>query len=136
MDDWARQRRHAIDIHTAAQRRREQDEAARAGKLVADFALAASERGIPDVPLAARAFNGRSRYRTGLRGWYLKPDESIAVGTDGLFYILAVPPSLRARLAGATLAPSVPPLTIGEGARDGESLPLATLLRMRLDDPL
>lgn len=108
----------------------------RAERMVADFARAATDRGIPTVALVARAFSGRGRYRTRLRGWYLKPDHSIAVAEDGHFYILSVATSLRARLSGIELAPSVPPLTIGEGARDGESLPLATLLALRLDEPL
>jgi hypothetical protein len=131
-EDWAARRRRAIDVHAAALRARAGTEAAEAGRLVADFARQATERGLPPVPLAARAFNGRSRYRTGLRGWYLKPDRSLAVGTDGAFYILSVPASLRARLTGTTPAPATPPLNVGEGARDGESIPLADLLALRL----
>lgn len=129
---WAAQRQRAIEVHAAGLRTRAGTEAAEARRLVADFVRRASEHALPPVPLVARGFNGRSRYRTGLRGWYLKPDRSVAVGTDGAFYILSVPASLRARFTGATLVPSTPPLIVGEGARDGESVPLADLLARRL----
>jgi hypothetical protein len=57
----------------------------------------------------------------------------IAVGTDGGYYVLSVPASLRARITGVTIEPQDPRLIVGEGARDGESVPLKTLLQMRLD---
>jgi hypothetical protein len=50
------------------------------------------------------------------------------VGTDGEFYVLAVPPSRLARLRGVSLTPSEPRLVIGEGGRDGERITLAELL--------
>lgn len=130
---WQAQRQRAIAVHAAAQEQRAAAEATEARRLVADFARRATADGLPDVPLHARAFNGRGRYRTGLRGWYLKPDRSLAIGTDGQFYILTVPASLRSRLVGAHLRPDTPALTIGKGARDGESIDLAELLRRRLD---
>ncbi|MGA8114643.1 MAG: hypothetical protein WCA46_13340, partial [Actinocatenispora sp.] len=130
---WQEQRQRAISVHAEAQRQRESSEARQARDLVAGFARRATERGLRPTPLQARAFNGRARYRTGLHGWYLKPDRSLAVGTDGEFYILAVPASVRARVTGAHLTPGQPRLTIGEGARDGESIPLRTLLQLRLD---
>ena len=46
--------------------------------------------------LVARSYDGRHRYRTGLRGWYLRPDEGIAVAENANFYVLAVRGSLRA----------------------------------------
>ncbi len=63
----------------------------------------------------------------------MRPDRSLAVGTDGEFYILTVAASLRARFAGAAITPETPRLIVGEGARDGESMPLEALLRTRLD---
>lgn len=130
--DWAAQRRRSIEVHQAAQRARRDGETARARELVTRFTRQATERGLRPVPLAATAYSGRGSYRTGLRGWYLKPDRSLAIGTDGEFYILSVPASLAARLRGARLTPSEPPLQVGEGARDGESIPLADLLELRL----
>ncbi len=130
---WERQRRHAISVHAEAQQRRVETEAGQAATLIARFARDASAAGLRPTALTARTFNGRSRYRTGLRGWYLKPDRSVAVSLAGDFYILAVPANLTARLRGARLSPERPGLTIGEGARDGESVPLRTLLQLRLD---
>jgi hypothetical protein len=131
--DWAAQRRRAIEVHQAAQRARRDSETARARELVTEFTRQAVERELRTVPLVATAYNGRGTYRTGLRGWYLKPDRSLAVGVDGEFYILSVPASLAARLRGARITPSDPPLQVGEGARDGESIPLPDLLTLRLD---
>lgn len=125
---WAEERRLAATVHAAAHERRRLTEIQQARQLVADFVLRARERGLPAVPLAARSYTGRARYRTGLRGWYLKADRSVAVGEDGEFYLLSVPGSLRARFTGADVRPHDPPLVIGQGGRDGESIPLKTLL--------
>jgi hypothetical protein len=130
--DWAEQRRRAIAGHAADLERRRAAEVEQARRLIADFTREAGERGLPTEPLTARAYDGRATYRTGLRGWYLRPDRSVAVGVDGEFYILTVPGSLRARLTGATVLPAEPRLVVGEGGRDGESMPLAALLRQRL----
>jgi hypothetical protein len=132
-ESWREQRRVAAAEHAAAFERRRAAESEQADRLVAEFARAARERGLRTSPLVARGYHGRGRYRTGLHGWYLRRDRSLAVGTDGSFYVLSVPPSLRARLAGASLEPQRPKLVVGEGGRDGESMPLAELLRQRLD---
>ena len=87
--------------------------------------------GLPDEPLRARSYGGKV-YRTRLRGWYVHPNRSLAVGVDGRFYHLLVPSSARAWLTGVTVSPQDPRLIVGEGARDGESIPLATLLQRRL----
>jgi hypothetical protein len=131
--DWAERRRRAIDEHGAALERRKAAETAQARELIAGFLREARERGLPTTPLTARGYGGRARYRTGLRGWYLVPGGSVAIGDDGGFYALAVPDSWRARFVGARVAPQDPPLIVGEGGRDGESSPLSTLLRRLLD---
>jgi hypothetical protein len=131
--DWRARRAHAVSAHAEAENRRRAADTARAWDLVARFVAEATAKGLPTVPLTALAYNGRTRYRTGLRGWYLKPDRSIAVTPDGEFYVLSVPASLRARFAGATVQPADPPLVIGVGARDGESVALDALLRLVLD---
>src|SRR5207237_412762 len=79
-----------------------------AAVLLDDFVRRAAERGLPPHPLAARTFDGRSTYRTHVRGWYLKSNRSVAVGADGEYYVLTVPASLRARFTGADLTPSTP----------------------------
>lgn len=113
--------------------RRKAAESVQACRLLADFVREARERGIRPVPLRARAYNGRSTYSTGLEGWYLPRNCRIAVSTAGDYYVLTVPTSLRARIKGVTLAPADPPLQIGRGARDGESIELAALIKLRLD---
>jgi hypothetical protein len=130
---WPERRRQAVAAHAAALDRRRAAETEQARALVAEFVRAALARGLRTVPLVARAYDGRSTYRTRLRGWYLRSDRSVAVGDDGEFYVLSVPASLRSRLTGAVVPPTDPRPVLGEGGRDGESMPLATLLRQRLD---
>jgi hypothetical protein len=73
-------------------------------------------------------------YWTGITGWYLRRNRSLGADADGNYYILGTPASLRARLLGVRISPSDPPLTVGLGARDGESMPLEQLLRLRLEE--
>ena len=113
--------------------RRRQAESREAAGLIAQFARDAAAAGVRAEVLTARSYNGQSRVRTQVTGWYLKRDRSVGVGTDGLFYVLSTPVGLRERLRGATLSPADPPLELGRGARDGESLPLVEALRKRLD---
>lgn len=131
-DDWAARRRDAAAEHAARHDRVRAAETERARALLADFVGAARERGLPTVPLRARAMNGRSLYRTGLTGWYLKRNGALAVDEHGDYYVMSAPTSLTARLRGVTLSPSEPPLVVGRGGRDGESMPLAELLELRL----
>jgi hypothetical protein len=137
MDDdraaWHEQRRQAVAGHAAAFEAGRAAEAEQAAALLADFVRQAGERGLTPAVLSATSFDGRSTYRTKLRGWYLKKNRSIAVGADGGYYVLTVPSSLRARFSGADIPPSVPRLVIGAGGGDGETFPLAELLRRRLD---
>ena len=132
---WRERRRDAAAEHADALARRQAAQSLQARGLIAAFVRDATERGVPSVPLTARSYDGRGRYRTPLRGWYLRRNESVAVGTDGEFYILTVPPSLRARLRGATPLASDPPLILGKGGRDGESIDLADALGRALAPP-
>jgi hypothetical protein len=130
---WREQRRQAVDGRAAALEAGRAAEAEKAAALLADFVRRAAERGLTPSVLSAQSFNGRSTYKTKLRGWYLKTNKSVAVGTDGKFYTLTVPSSLRARFTGAEVEPSTPRLVIGAGGRDGETMPLAQLLERRLE---
>jgi hypothetical protein len=130
---WQEQRRQAVDGHAAALEAGRAAEAEKAAVLLADFVRRATERGLTPTVLSARSFNGRATYKTKVRGWYLKSNKSVAVGTDGKFYALTVPSSLRARFTGADVEPSKPRLVIGAGGRDGETMPLAQLLERRLE---
>ncbi len=101
--------------------------------MIHDFAREAQARGITAAPLLARAGDRKPTYRTGLTGWYLARDGSLGVTTDGDYYHLAAPRSLNARLFGVHLEPVPPPLQVGAGGRDGESVALDVLLAMRLE---
>jgi hypothetical protein len=138
MDDeraaWLEQRRRAIAGHAAAQDADRAAEAREAGALLADFVRHAAERGLPPQPLSARTFDGRSTYRTRVKGWYLKSNRSVAVGEEAGYYVLSVPSSLQSRFRGASIEPSVPRLIVGAGGGDGETVPLARLLDQRLNN--
>ena len=107
-------------------------ESAKARVLVEQFARDALAAGITPERLSARAYNGSTRYKTQVMGWYLKRDRSLGVSTDGVFYVLSTAGGLSARLRGVTIEPGEPLLEIGRGARDGESMPLADALANRL----
>ena len=131
--DWDERRRQAVAGHAAAFEAGRAAEAAEAADLLAGFVREATERGLTPTVLRATSFDGRATYKTRLKGWYLKKNRSIAVGTDGGYYVLTVPSSLRARFTGADIEPSLPRLVVGAGGGDGETFPLAELLQRRLD---
>ncbi|MGC5030575.1 hypothetical protein [Micromonospora sp. DT229] len=133
-DDWQTARAHAVLAHAAAAERRRLAEQAEAATLVSEFVAEARRRGLPTTRLVARSSDGRARYRTRLHGWYIDRARSRAIDVDGRFHLLTVPRTLRARLFGADPQPSAAPLIVGAGGRDGESLPLRTMLQRRLDD--
>jgi hypothetical protein len=108
-------------------------ETVRAQEMVTAFAAEARRRGLTPGPLAARSGDRKRTYRTGLVGWYLTRDGSLGVDLDGVYYVLSCPPSLIGQLRGVTLRPADPPLQVGAGARDGESIALDVLLALRLN---
>jgi hypothetical protein len=131
---WRERRRDASIEQAAALTRRRAAETAKARGLLAEFRAELTARGIEPVPLRAPVVGAGASYRTGLTGWYLKRNRSLALDVEGNFYILGTPAGLKARLFGVKVLPSDPPLNVGQGARDGESLPLAELLQNRLDE--
>lgn len=133
MTSWRDERRQAAAEHAAALERRKASETAQARGLLVDFIATLKERGVEPEPLRAQVVGSNASYRTNLTGWYLRRNRSLAVDVDGNFYILGVQPSLKARVAGVHVLPSDPPIIVGQGARDGESMPLAELLRLRLE---
>jgi hypothetical protein len=130
---WRERRRDAAAEQAAALDRRRAAETAEARALLADFVEQVTAAGIPPQPLRAQVVGSGASYRTNLVGWYLKRNRSLAVDADGNFYVLGVRPSLKARISGLQVEPSDPPLTVGLGARDGESMPLKQLLALRLE---
>ncbi|WP_350275467.1 hypothetical protein [Kribbella sp. HUAS MG21] len=133
MTSWREERRQAAAEHAAALGRKKAAETAQARQLLTDFIATLRERGVQPEPLRAQVVGSSASYRTNLTGWYLRRNRSLAVDVDGNFYILGVPASLKSRVAGVHVEPSDPPLVVGQGARDGESMPLAELLRLRLE---
>ncbi|NNM46579.1 hypothetical protein [Knoellia koreensis] len=131
-DGDARRGRDAADWQIAAQARRREQEAARAQPLIDRFVADAKAAGIAPVELTARPWSGGGRYRTGIQGWYLKRDRSIGIGEDGGYYLLVVAPTRFGRFRRVDVSPTDPPLQVGEGARDGETGPLAEYLALRL----
>lgn len=112
--------------------RQQAAESRQATALLAGFVEQARALSLAPERLYARTYDGRSRYRTNTEGWYLKRDRTVAVGTDGSFYVLAVPPSITSMLRGAPLTPSDPPLELGRGGRDGQSILLTEAIEKRL----
>jgi hypothetical protein len=131
--EWSRQRREAAQDKVERMARARARETVRAREMIIEFAGEALRRGLTTSPLLSRAGDGRPTYRTGLVGWYLNRDGSLGVTTDGGYYTLISPVSLKARLRGVTLEQTDPPLQVGAGGRDGESIALDVLLAMRLD---
>lgn len=129
------ERAERADYHVEAQRRRSEQESAEAQVLVDRFVAQATQAGLATEELTARPWSGRGRYRTGVVGWYLKRDRSVGVGLDGRFYVLVVAPQRFGRWRTVPLRPTPPPLEVGRGARDGESVALDALLGMRLQWP-
>ncbi|WP_433392445.1 hypothetical protein [Micromonospora sp. KLBMP9576] len=131
---WLEQQRQAVRAHADADARQRAAEQAEAAELVAWFVAEAVRRGLPATRLTARGYDGRGGYRTRLTGWYIDRAGTRAVDVAGRFHLLTVAGGLRARLLGVDPQPSAPPLVVGAGGRDGESIPLRTLLTRRLDD--
>lgn len=132
MSEESKQQSERAGYHVAAQQRRSEQEAAKAQVLIDGFVERATQAGLPTEELTARSWSGRGRYRTGVVGWYLRRDRSVGVSPDGRYYELVVAPHRFGRWRTVEVEPSPPPLQVGRGARDGESVELSALLEMRL----
>lgn len=129
------ERAERADYHVEAQRRRSELESVKAQELLDRFVARAEQAGMPTEELTARPWSGRGRYRTGVVGWYLRADRSVGVGVDGRYYVLVVPPQRLGRWRTVRVEATPPPLQVGKGARDGESIALDVLLEKRLAWP-
>lgn len=109
----------------------ERMESAKAQELIDGFLTEARAAGLTPQPLRATLYSGQS-VKTDQRGWYLRKNQSVAIGEDGSYYILTVPGGLKERLRGVRLQPSPPPLIVGKGGRDGETGDLSEFLARRL----
>ena len=133
---WRDERRAAAAAHGELLANRQRAESAQAQEQINAFLRRALKFGPAPEPLSARSYDGRVRYKTPLTGWYLRRDETVAIDTDGKFYVLTTPPSLAARFRGVVPEPSPPPLVIGAGGKDGESLDMSQALARVLDRTL
>lgn len=129
------ERAERADYHVEADRLRRERESAKAQVLVDRFVERAREAGLPTEELTARPWSGGGRYRTGVVGWYLRRDRSIGVSVDGGYLVLVVAPRRLGRWRTVPVEPTPPPLQVGAGARDGESIALDALLELRLQWP-
>lgn len=131
---WREKRREAAAAHAAALEHRKAAETAQARAQLAEFVRKMKAQGIEPRPLRAQVSGSGATYRTNVVGWYLRRNRTLGADTDGNYYSLGAPANLKARLLGLQLSPSDPPLTVGLGARDGESMPLEQLLSLRLEN--
>ncbi|MCL1899613.1 MAG: hypothetical protein FWG11_03670 [Promicromonosporaceae bacterium] len=113
--------------HERLQERRDAQHA-KAEEMLAEFLPVVRAHGPRPVPLRVTGYGGKGVAKTPLRGWYLRTNRTAALGEDGHFYLLIAPLSPRDRLLGCQPDPSRPPLVLGEGGRDGESIDLADAL--------
>ncbi len=130
-EEWARRRREAAAVHADRLRRRQEAEHARAGHLLREFAAVARHR-LPPEQLRVRGYDGRTTARSDVTGWYLRTDRSAGLSTTGEFYVLTGPLGLVDRLRGVTLRPAPPPMVLGAGGKDGESVDLPVALERLL----
>ncbi|UFU02110.1 hypothetical protein LQF12_11375 [Ruania suaedae] len=129
---WASRRREAAAEHERRLVARQASENARAQELLERFARVAGQAGLPTSALEVQGYGGRGSARTPLRGWYLRVDRTAAVGTDGSFYVLTAPLGMWDRLRGVAPEAKPPPLVLGAGGKDGDSIDLRDALERLL----
>jgi len=130
---WRAEQAERASYHVQANRRRSEEEAAKAQAMIDRFVERATQAGLPTEELTARPWSGSGRYRTGVVGWFLRRNGSVGVGTDGRFYVLNVAPVTFGRWRTVRIEPSPPPLIVGKGGGDGETFALDDLLEKRLN---
>jgi len=116
------------------ERLRERQDAlhAKAEGILAEFLPVIVEHGPAPEPLRVQGYGGKLDARTKLQGWYLRINKTAALGVDGRFYILIAPLTLADKMTGVTPKPTRPPMVLGEGGRDGESIDLPVALERLL----
>lgn len=120
---WADRRREAARERARMLADRQGAEHRRAARIVSLFLAVARAESLEPVPLRVKGYGGGTA-RTGLKGWYLRADETVGIDTEGRFYVLSQSLSLRERLLGAEPTSEPVPMTLGEGGRDGDIVPL------------
>lgn len=110
----------------------ERAESRKAQVLIDQFLEDVTVAGVAPEPLKATLYSGQT-VKTDKVGWYLRKNHSLAIGSDGSYYVLTVPGGLRERLSGVQLSAQPPPLVVGKGGRDGETGDLAQFLQWILE---
>ncbi|GIG30231.1 hypothetical protein [Cellulomonas marina] len=132
LTSWADRRSEAARVHDEALAARRRAESAQAQVLIDAFLVRVRDEGPAPSPLRVRSYDGRRTYRTPLSGWTLRRDGTVGIDTEGRFYVLTAPAGLGALLRGVDPVPTDPPLVIGAGGRDGDSIDLADALERAL----
>ena len=101
--------------------------------LVDEFVATAAVRGLRPEPLRALLMDG-TRVKSDQVGWYINKGQTLAIAPDGRFFKLLTTGGRFARFTGVKLSPSLPPMVVGRGGRDGETGDLKDFLDRTLDD--
>ena len=100
---------------------------------VDEFVATAKSRGLTPEPLRAQLMDG-TRVKSDQVGWYINKGQTLAIAPDGRFFKLLTTGGRFARFTGVKLSPSLPPLVVGRGGRDGETGDLKDFLERTLAD--
>lgn len=128
---WRERRRDAAAAQAARFSERQDAEHRRAAALLERFAAVAAAQ-LPPEALRVQGYGRRGSARTTLTGWYLRQDRTVGVDVSGRYYVLTAPLSVIDRLRGVDPRPTPPPLVIGAGGKDGESIDLPDALERLL----
>jgi hypothetical protein len=131
-ENWAQRRTEAAHEHAARLAARQDAEHSRAEEMLHRFVRAARDAGPEPAPLQVKGYGGRGTARTPVHGWYLRGDRTAGIDTDGRFYVLTAPLSVLDRVRGVRPEPKRPPLVLGAGGKDGESIDLDVALERLL----
>lgn len=132
--EWSQQRKIAAQEHADRLAAKQQAESDRAQAMIDTFIMAAEDAGLEPYPLMATAYQERFRAKTNITGWYLRQDKRAGIDTAGRFYLLSMPLSFLDRFRTVTPPQSMPPLVLGAGGKDGESLDMDQALTRLLPD--
>ena len=125
-DDWVAQRTKAAAIQADRLSARKNAEHERAEAQLAEFLPVVTAHGPAPVDLVVQGYGGVGQAKSNRRGWYLRNNRTCALGTDGKFYVLIAPLSrFHPVWKKVEVPPTRPPLIIGEGGKDGETIDLA-----------
>ncbi|WP_298132428.1 hypothetical protein [Micropruina sp.] len=109
------------------------NESVAAQVLIDEFVATAAARGLRPEPLRALLMDG-TRVKSDQVGWYINKGQTLAIAPDGRFFKLLTTGGRFARFTGVKLSPSLPPMVVGRGGRDGETGDLKDFLDRTLDD--